>query len=108
MLLSSAARDLAQHRKQVASDDLGVGFGLILARRELEARFAPAITAVFDAEAIIDTPSALNTWGIQHTGALRPDYFIQVSSPPSDKRRWNSVWVLECRVRKEPGTCNRS
>jgi hypothetical protein len=97
MLLSSAARDLAQHRKQVASDDLGVGFGLILARRALEARFAPAITAVFDAEAIIETPGALSAWGIQHTGPLRPDYFIQVSNPPGDKRRRSSVWVIECK-----------
>jgi hypothetical protein len=96
MRLSSAARDLAQHRKQVASDDLGVGFGLALARRALEARFAPAITTAFDAEAILATSSALSTWGIQHTGPLRPDYFIQVSSLAGGTP-WSSVWVLECK-----------
>src|ERR1017187_1440296 len=96
MRLSSAARDLAQHRKQVASDDLGVGFGLVLARRALEARFAPAITTAFDVEAIVKTPGVLSTWGIQHTGPLLPDYFIRVSSLAGGTP-WSSVWVLECK-----------
>ncbi|MFZ2114192.1 MAG: hypothetical protein WAU77_10765 [Solirubrobacteraceae bacterium] len=95
MLLSSAARRLAQHRKQVASDDLGVGFGLVLARRALETRFSPAITKAFDAEEIIKA-NALAAWGIDHTGPLLPDYFIQVSSLAGGKP-WSSIWVLECK-----------
>jgi hypothetical protein len=95
MRLSSAARKLAQHRKQVASDDLGVGFGLTLARRALEARFAPAITKAFDAEEII-AANTLAAWGINHAGPLMPDYFIQVSSLAGGMP-WSSIWVLECK-----------
>lgn len=97
MRLSAAARKLAPHRKQVASDDLGVGFGLTLARRALEKRYKPATTEVVDAEELIAAAGhILSAWGITHTGRMVPDYFIKVSEPVGGKSPL-PIWILECK-----------
>lgn len=92
--LSEAAWKLAPHHKQVAADQLGVGFGLEATRDYLE-RAHGLPTRVYDVEVALlgEAPSAM---GFGSSGSLRPDYLIELLDVGATETR-TRLYALECK-----------
>jgi hypothetical protein len=92
--LSEAAWKLAPHHKQVAADQLGVGFGLEATRNYLERAYGRP-TRVHDVEVALfgEAPSAM---GFGSSGSLRPDYLIEILDVGASETR-TLLYALECK-----------
>lgn len=102
LCLSDAGRRIVGNQRRVASEDLGIGFGALLAERWIESLLRASVPI-----RMVDVDVALADGGIvaggavkpvQQTSAHRPDYLVVVDDPTIRGRF--RVKVLECKGTK--------
>jgi hypothetical protein len=102
--LSEAGQRISGNQRRVTSEEVGIGFGVLLATRWFEQTAAGGIpiTAV-DVDAALDDRFVLAAGtrkAVGQIGARRPDYLIIAHDP--DARSRYRVRVLECKGTSNP------
>jgi hypothetical protein len=107
--LSEAGQRVTGNQRRVTSEEMGIGFGVLLATRWFEQTAAAGIpiTAV-DIDAALDERFVLAAGtqkAVEQLGARRPDYLVIAHDP--GKRSHYRVRVLECKGTSRPSYATR-
>ncbi len=88
LALSTEGRDTAEYYKALQSDELGVGFGLVLAERLLERRYPDHSVSIVSADTALRAGWALTSRDKGHRSGYRyrPQFFAEVWKPGEPSR----------------------
>lgn len=91
--LSAAGKEVRANQRRVMSEELGVGFGALLAEHWCRAQGFPGAIRFADVDQVLQ--GAYPGISARVAGGRQPDYLIQISS--SQQRRGVSHRLLECK-----------
>ncbi|CAO5258343.1 hypothetical protein [Frankia sp. AgKG'84/4] len=98
LALSAEAEDVVYHHKVMQSEQLGIGFGLVAARKVLQKLYPRWHFDVIDADAalVAGQVSGVRATSGRRAGKQRPDYFL-VGTHSMGGSVQSKIWVLECK-----------
>lgn len=105
LTLSDAGRRIVGNQRRVTSEEMGVGFGALLATKWFNRTLGSGVPiTTIDIDAALDDRyvfTAGTKYPVRALGNRRPDYIL-VANDPGSRRRY-LLRMLECKGTKNPG-----
>ena len=96
-----ALRGVRANQRRVVSEELGVGFGILLAEHWCQSLGAPSSVDVVDVDNILGSPSTFPNWAQAAGSRRQPDYLLQYQDPANSTQ-------YQSRLLETKGTVARS
>jgi hypothetical protein len=106
--VSAAGQRIRGSQRRVTSEDLGIGFGALLARRWFARSVGPVPVSIVDVDAALDDRvvyAAGSPLSVKPANTRRPDYIL-IANEPAIRTRYR-VRVLECKGTSDPSRAVR-